>query len=268
MTIAEIEKIIIDTDYKYCSLFDQYDKCIETYNQKENALEKFEIIKKRLSTQPDGFYTIKCRNSVKGAIDLYEYKKGDLKMMSEKPEVINYKYLENDKILSLSIEVERLKAQLDRKDDKIQDLEKEINLLLSENNELEDKITELENNSNPVTLGEETGTPTLMENAKDFLSQIMEFGAPLLDKHFSLKEQALNLEALKIQNSTPRRSQPDQARIDAGKKIEDWINSKKEDPELYKSLYAIYINCSNVLQFSEKLKENNEDLYNEFLTII
>lgn len=266
MTIAEIEKCINDTDYKYCSLYDQYDKCIESWNQKENALEKFEIIKKRLITQPDGIYTIKCRNSIKGSVDLYEYKKGD-QMVSEKPQ-ISVKYLENDRILQLSIEVERLKAQIDRKEDKIQDLEKEVSLLITENNELEDKITELENNSAPVTLGEETGTPTLMESAKDFLGQLMEFGAPLLDKHFSLKEQALNLEALKIQNTAPRRSQPDQARIDAVKKIEDWINSKKEDPELYNSLYAIYINCSNVLQFSEKLKENNEDLYNEFLTII
>jgi len=266
MTIAEIEKCINDTEYKYCSLYDQYDKCIESWNQKENALEKFEIIKKRLITQPDGIYTIKCRNSIKGAIDLYEYKKGD-QMISEKPQ-ISVKYLENDRILQLSIEVERLKAQIDRKEDKIQDLEKEVSLLITENNELEDKITELESNSAPVTLGEETGTPTLMESAKDFLGQLMEFGAPLLDKHFSLKEQALNLEAMKIQNSGSRNSVQDQKRKEVVSKVENWINSKKDNPEVYNSIYAIYINSGNVLKFSEMLKDNNEELYNEFLTII
>lgn len=266
MTLQEIEKCIIDTDYKFCGLFDSNNSCIETYNKLGNAIEKFEIIKKRLITQPDGIYIVKCRNSTKGAIDNYEYKKGE-QMISEKP-AVTVKYLENDRILQLSIEVERLKAQLDRKDDKIEDLEKEINLLMTENNELEDKITELENNTNPVTLGEETPTPSLMENAKDFLSQIMEFGAPLLDKHFSLKEQALNLEAMKIQNSAPRKKQPDQKTIDLVKKIETWINSKKEDPEIYNSLYAIYINCGNLNEFSEKLKENNEELHTELLMII
>jgi hypothetical protein len=267
MTLQEIEKLIIDTDYKFCGLFDQNDSCIETYNRTGNAIEKFEIIKKRLSSQPDGIYTIKCRNSTKGAIDLYEYKKGS-QMISEKPGV-TVKYLENDRILQLSIECERLKAQIDRKDDKITDLEKEINLLLNENEDLENKITELENNSAPVTLGEESSTPSLMESAKDFLGQLMEFGAPLLDKHFSLKEQALNLEALRIQNVKPQqRTEQDKQRAEIVKKVESWINSKKEDMEVYNKLYAIYINCGNILKFSEMLKDNSEELYNEFLTIV
>jgi uncharacterized small protein (DUF1192 family) len=267
MTIQEIEKCIVDTDYKFCSLWDQSNSCIETYNKTGKGIEKFDIIKKRLLSQPDGIYLIKCRNSSAGKIDIYEYKKGD-QMISEKAPV-TVKYLENDRILQLSIEVERLKAQLDRKEDKIQDLEKEINLLLSENNELEDKITQLETDSAPITLGEETAQPSLMESAKDFLGQLMEFGAPLLDKHFSLKEQALNLEALKIQNVKPRvRTEQDQQRAEIVAKVEAWINSKKEDPELYNKLYAIYINCGNVLKFSEMLKDNSEDLYNEFLTIV
>ena len=267
MKLEEIEKCIIDTDYKFCGLFDQNNSCIETYNKTGNAITKFEVIKKRLLSQPDGIYLVKCRNSTAGKIDIYEYKKGD-QMISEKAPV-TVKYLENDKILQLSIEVERLKAQLDRKDDKIQDLEKEVNLLLSENNELEDKISQLESDSAPITLGEETAQPTLMESAKDFLGQLMEFGAPLLDKHFSLKEQALNLEALKIQNVRPKvKSEQDIQRAEIVRKVETWINSKKEDPEIYNKLYAIYINCGNILKFSEMLKDNNEDLYNEFLTIV
>jgi hypothetical protein len=52
----------------------------------------------------------------------------------------------------------------------------------------------------------------MFESAKDFLSEMIQVAAPLLDKHFDLKQQALNLEAHKIlrgqQMAQPRPTQP------------------------------------------------------------
>jgi len=259
MELKEIEQILKDCDYRYCSLWSN-GEMIENWNKAGRALEKFEQIKKRLNSQPSGSYTICCRNSVRGKIDEFTYEKKDgTTPAPQLSENINPRYLENKAYLDLAIANAELK-----KDTEIQALKNEIASLKATIKDLEEQLTEIDIEAESFTLGEEQKTPSLMENAKDFLSSLMEYGAPLLDKHFQLKEQALQLEALKIANRpaaapTPA-PQPAQDPNSKGKKILNWINSKSADGETYTELLEIYQNVKTVNEFIEKVSELDESL--------
>ena len=261
MELKEIEQIIKDSDFYSCSLWSN-DECIESWNKEGRALEKFERIKKRLNSQPAGNYEIWCRNSVRGKIDKFPFEKTDGKPAPALSENINPKWLENKAYLDLAIANAELK-----KDTEIQALKNEISSLKEYIKELEDQISEIDIEAETFTLGEEQKAPTLMENAKEFLSSLMEFGAPLLDKHFQLKEQALQLEALKIANrqtSAPGPAQqPAQDPNVKAKKILQWIRSKHVDGELHSQLMDIYSNVNTVNEFMEKVNELDQNLGNE-----
>ena len=125
---------------------------------------------------------------------------------------------------------------------------------------------------NETNLSEQEPVKSNFENAQNFLSQIMEFGAPLLDQHFQIKKDAMEIERLKYANNLQQRRQapvrpapmpePVVNYSNQIKIIEDWIDSKKET-ENFDKLLAMYHNSATLDQFKELLKQNDEDLLNE-----
>jgi hypothetical protein len=83
-------------------------------------------------------------------------------------------------------EINRLLLEIERKDEIIENLENEV-----------DELVKLKNETN---LSEQEPEKSNFENAQNFLSQIMEFGAPLLDQHFQIKKDAMEIERLKYAN--------------------------------------------------------------------
>jgi hypothetical protein len=148
--------------------------------------------------------------------------------------------------------------EIERKDEIIENLENELDELIKLKNE--------------TVLSEQEQPKSNFENAQQFLSQIMEFGAPLLDQHFSIKKDAMEIERLKYANGLdqrrpqPVRPQPVQDPVQNYsaeiKKIEDWIDSKKET-ENFEKLLAMYHNSNNLPQFRDLLQQNDLELLNE-----
>jgi len=130
-------------------------------------------------------------------------------------------------------------------------------------------IVELEEKLKNVQLSELPKEPTTFETAKSFLSELVSFGAPLLDKHFELKQQQLEIERMKAQGSKPAVQAPNyqapevKKELELENKVKAWIESKSEDQELYNSLIAIYYNSGNITKFAELLNNFNNELYEE-----
>lgn len=256
--IEELAKIQMDQAYKYAGLFDQQGTAIIPFNPNKVPIERRlqEIETKLLSPGlKDGYYIVRCKTTTaKNVIpDSYTVYKGENLSESapvpqqvqivEKhisPDVLTY-----DQALKMQVELEKLKLE------NLQ-LQKENERLLSELSEVE-------------TLSEEAQN-SVWSNAKDFLTELVTMGAPLLDKHFELKEKALTLEAMKINNllgSTNKRPANPVTKPDDQRKIENYILSKKQDPETYEQLAAMYNGAANVEAFLKSLNEYNNLMYNE-----
>jgi hypothetical protein len=206
-----------------------------------------------LKSQPSGTYFIRCRNSSRSKIDNLELNWGNKEVnLSEMniPEISSTKLLENQRILQLSIENANLQKDNERLTDQIADLESTIA-------DLESQIADNNN------LLQEQQTPTLMENAKSFVETLMEYGVPLLNQHWELKKQQMELERMKYGMRSPvRQSAPDPEKVKI-RIIGEWVETKKDQPEIYNALHDISAKSSSVDQFLMLLSEFNTDLYAE-----
>jgi len=140
-----------------------------------------------------------------------------------------------------------------------------------ENKYLKDQITDLETEiaeletAAAVTLSEQTPQPSLLDSAKDFLGNLMEFGAPLLDQHFALKKQQLEIERMKLTNRRPAPGTP-QAVKDSNVQIRiigEWVETFKDQPEIYQALHNISAQSDSVEKFLELLNQFSPDLYEQ-----
>jgi hypothetical protein len=256
--IEDLRKIQQEQQYKYVGLFDYNGAQIIPFNPNRVTNEtRLREIETRLISQglPDGYYIVKCKNSTGKNVktDDYTFYKGEklgeiappapvvvqAPAPTAGPEVLTY-----EGALKLQVELERLKL---------------------ENNNLKQQIEDLKNELSEIeTLGEENKeTAGMWDNAKSFLSELVSVGAPLLDKHFELREKSLALKALEIQSKAPAprpTNNPDQR----NKEIQIFIKSYQEDePEIYEELVKIYNSASNQADFMEKLAAYDQELFNE-----
>lgn len=259
--IEDLIKIQDSQQYKYLALYDSAGKAIIPFNPNSiKASDRLREIETRLSSQglKDGLYIVKCKNSTGKAVstDDYPIMKGEnlscgsdvpaiQTMPTYSPEILTY-----DQALKLNIEVERLKLENVA-------LKKEVAQLQAENAELE---------ANQAHLSEEA-EPGLMDNAKSFLMDAMQFVAPLLDKHFEIKQQALGLEALKLQRlgAMAPRPQAPKANPEVAQKqgIEEFILSFQDDPEKYETLAQMYNTALSQEHFLKSVQEWDVEVYNE-----
>lgn len=262
--ISELQDIHRDQGYRHYGLFDQQGKQIIAFNSnRSTANDRLKEIIVRLNSPGlrDGYYIVKAKNSTGKTIvpDEFTMYKGNLEEAADKvihiqptapiqpvsPEVLTY-----ESALRLQVENATLKMQIENLTKKVSDLEEEIK-------ELETNPTLSEDQNNSV-----------WSNAKDFLAQIMEVGAPLLDKHFELKEKQLTLQAIKLQgNPTTNKNTNPTVNPEAENKkiIENFIMSKKDDEECYIQLVELYNNAESQKQFLDKLKDENLELFTELV---
>jgi hypothetical protein len=261
--IAEIAEIQKKQHYKHVALFDQSGNPIVKFNT--NAIDpgkRLTEILTRLNSDalPDGLYIFKGKNSPSKNVytDDYVILKGKattepmppvLSQTSFSPDVLSY-----ESALKMQVENERLKLENAN--------------LLQKIEQLENELTEQENENSLLS---EQETPNLLESGKAFLSEIVSIAAPLLDKHFELKEKQLSLQALQFQQKyNTRRPSPEQApraREDRHAEIvniESWINSYQEDPENYEILATLYNNAKSKNDFFQTLERENIDLFNQY----
>ena len=265
-TLREIQELSKKFNYKYISLLDQNNKVIIGQNKINKVDEKYKEIFDYLET-PDisNIYFLSGKNSISKNVAGENYlinlthnapkeiiKNNPLNLSSDFTQVANHP------AVKMQQEINRLMLEIERKDEIIENLENEVDELIKLKNE--------------TVLSEQEQPKSNFENAQQFLSQIMEFGAPLLDQHFSIKKDAMEIEKLKYANGLdqrrpqPVRPQPVQEPVQNYsaeiKKIEDWIDSKKET-ENFEKLLAMYHNSNNLPQFRDLLQQNDLELLNE-----
>lgn len=260
-SIKAIFEIQEEQKYKYIGLYDQNGEKVIPFNSNAtSANERLKEIETRLLSEglKDGFYNVCCKNALKGgAADNYCIKKGE--NLSENttanipivqqlpPDLLSY-----SQALKLNVDVERLKLENSA-------LKKEIEQLRLEKREHEISMLNEE---------EEEATPGLMENAKSFLSDAMGFIAPLLDKHFELKEKQLGLQAIQIQhklNYNTKKPSPEMPGSSAREKnnTKDFITSYQDEVEVYEKLAAFYNSATSEEEFMRNVKEWNGEIFNE-----
>ena len=262
--MKDIFEIQEEQKYKYIGLYDQSGNKVIPFNSNAtSANSRLKEIETRLLSAglKDGFYNVCCKNALKGGTaDNYLIKKGE--NLSENttanipivqtlpPDLLSYQ-----QALKLNVEVERLKMENTA-------LKKEIELFKQEQREQELTLLNEEEDESPL--------PGLMENAKSFLTEAMSFVAPLLDKHFELKEKQLGLQAIQIQNrmnNNTKRPSPEQPGSKAREKnnTKDFILSYKDQTEVYEKLAAFYNNATSEEQFLRNVNEYNGDIFKELI---
>jgi hypothetical protein len=253
MELKEALKKIENSGYKRAALFRNNEK-ICAWNTYGKILPKLDEIETRVINNGPGVYVIQAANAAKDVPDQFVIEYGDQTLISEKKMMpdVSPKLLENQKILELSI----LNAEL-RKDNEA--LNRLINDLENDIDELNAKIQEL---SEAQTLSEQAAQPGLMENAKSFLESLMEFGTPLLDQHFALKQQQLEIERMKYQRPKPQAQAPKDQNVQI-RKIGEFVEGYKDQPEIYEALHEISAKSKNVGEFMEYLAQFNSDLYEQ-----
>ena len=263
-SVQDLNALPLLEQYSYFGLFDQGGGVIIPFNSnKVPGSARLREIEKRLLSAGclDGYYIIKCKNSpgVKVVSDNFTFYKGEklaegtpapmapAPAQNFSPDVLSY-----DQALKLQVEVEKYKLENAALRRQISDLEAELNNL----------ETEKENLS-------EGAAPGMWESAKSFLTEIVAMGAPLLDKHLELKEKALSLRAMEIQQRLGQRP-PMQERNPVEKRevdkrsIEDIIMSFQEDPDTYEKLAMAYNEAANQAEFLHTVQELDPELAKNF----
>ena len=260
--IKDIFDIQKEQGYKYIGLFDQQGNKVIPFNSNASSSnDRLKEIETRLTSAglQDGFYNVCCKNALKGGTaDNYLIKKGENLSESQNlnlpivqtlpPDLLSYA-----QALKLNVEVERMKLENAA-------LKKDIA-------ELQSKLLE---NQSLLSEQEDNEEPGLMENAKTFMSEAMSFIAPLLDKHFELKEKQLGLQAVQIQHrldntNRTKRPSPEQAGLKDKNLTESFIMSYKDDPEVYEQLATFFNEAISKEQFLSSVRDWNSEIFNELL---
>jgi hypothetical protein len=253
----EIQNEILAQQYKYIALFDSNDRVLIPYNntQIKPSVRLNEVLTRLKSkTLTDGFYKVMAKNSVQKTIvpDVYLYAKGNTANLNEstKQEII---YMDRpnqnvgmDSVISYTkaLELNTLIARLELENAQ---LKREIDDLQTECDEL--RSNEVQN------LADEK--PTMLENAKSFLSEILTSGAPLIDKYFEQKDRALAIKESQLSLNRPQQIKPAEQKQDVAKKFINWYEKNNKDSEnnVITELVTIYNSVNSIPEFEEDLED-------------
>jgi hypothetical protein len=266
-TISELKKVLSGDIYRHVGLYTADGQKIKPFNTKIAAYpDQVKDILNFLQSDivEPGIYIVKVKKAYSGAAVDYAINKGNVELKETETVTMQTNSLNIPFDFSAAMQHPAVKLQAD-----ITRLELENEDLNRQIEELNEYIGELEEKLKNVQLSELPKEPTTFETAKSFLSELVSFGAPLLDKHFELKQQQLEIERMKAQQSRPAVEAPNyqapevKKEIELQNKVKAWIESKSDDKELYDSLTAIYYNSSSLAKFAELLNNFNNELYEE-----
>jgi hypothetical protein len=268
-TLIELKKILSGDIYKHVGLYTADGQKIKPFNSKFAAYQdNVKDILNYLNSEivDPGVYVVKVKKSYTGSASEYGFNKGNV-TLNEIPEPILKRpglNIPDDFSAAINHPAVKLQSDITRLELENEDLQRQIEELNEYIGELEQKLTE-------QTLSEAPKEPTTFDAAKSFLSELVSFGAPLLDKHFELKQQQLEIERARINRGAtapaPTANAYQAPEVKKEKQIENkiknWINSKNEDPELFNNLMVLYYNSSDIQKFAELLNDFNTELYDE-----
>ena len=266
-TLTELKKVLSGDIYRHAGLYTADGQKIKPFNSKiASYQDNVKDIINYLSSEivEPGLYIVKLKKTYAGAAQEYGFNKGNV-TLNEIPEPILMRpglNIPDDFSAAINHPAVKLQSDITRLELENEDLQRQIEELNEYIGELEQKLTE-------QTLSEAPKEPTTIEAAKSFLSELVSFGAPLLDKHFELKQQQLEIERARINRTAAPMSTaaPAAPKVNIEKQIEtkikNWINSKNEDPELFNNLMVLYYNSSDIQKFAELLNDFNTELYDE-----
>jgi hypothetical protein len=266
-TISELKKVLSGDIYRHVGLYTADGQKIKPFNTKIAAYpdQVKDILNFLQSDIVDpGIYIVKLKKAYSGAAVDYAINKGNVELKETETVTMQTNSLNIPFDFSAAMQHPAVKLQAD-----ITRLELENEDLNRQIEELNEYIGELEEKLKNVQLSELPKEPTAFEHAKSFLSELVSFGAPLLDKHFELKQQQLEIERIRAQGSKPAVQAPNyrapevKKELELENKVKAWIESKSEDQELYNSLIAIYYNSGSLTKFAELLNNFNKELYEE-----
>jgi len=266
-TISELKKVLSGDIYRHVGLYTADGQKIKPFNTKIAAYpdQVKDILNFLQSDIVDpGIYIVKLKKAYSSAAVDYAINKGNVELKETETVTMQTNSLNIPFDFSAAMQHPAVKLQAD-----ITRLELENEDLNRQIEELNEYIGELEEKLKNVQLSELPKEPTTFETAKSFLSELVSFGAPLLDKHFELKQQQLEIERIKAQQSRPAVKSPNyqapevKKELELENKVKAWIESKNEDQELYNSLIAIYYNSGSLTKFAELLNNFNKELYEE-----
>lgn len=262
MTIEEIEKDVMTSDYKRVGLFDNKGNQLVAFNSKSTPLEtRFVEIKKRLASQAmiDGIYQVQAKHWGNRVQPVYYYTnvgdagKGlsDIEIEKVNEIVVPQNRIETGKVDADKYnELYREKLELEVKIEQYESANEE---LYQENVRLTTEIEQLEKE-----VPEDSEQGFLSDSTTKFLSSSIETLIPLADKmleqrdrNLALKELELKMGLLKQQGVTapsiPQNAESQQQPLDdAGNEITDeeeayilaMENLKATNPELYNMAMA------------------------------
>ena len=268
MEINEIKnKLQNREDYAHCGLFTAANKVIVTYNGNRNKTTYADNVKKILNVLQnpelqDGVYIVKCKQVLTGGnVDEYYYNKGSVNT-TQQPMNNTALNLPQDFAAAMEHPAIKLQTEITRLELENEDLNRQID-------ELNEYVAELEGKINSQTLAEIPQPPTAFETAKSFLTELATMAAPIIDQHYQLKAQQIELERARLNQTPPAPSVNSYQAPEVKKerelenKVKAWINSKSADPELFNNLTAIYYNSPSLTKFAELLNDFNTNLYEE-----
>ena len=265
-TLPEIKKILSGDIYRHVGLYTADGQKIKPFNTKiASYQDQVKDILNYLNSElvEPGVYIVKMKKTYSGAAQEYGYNKGNV-TVSENIEVkrLNGLNIPDDFTQAINHPAVKLQADITRLELENEDLQRQIE-------ELNDYISELEQKLSEVNLSELPKEPSTFDAAKSFLTELVSFGAPLLDQHFQLKQQQLDIERarLKMQSPAPTTPAPVNKAVNKEKQIEQkvkaWIDAQSDNEELYNNLIVLYYNSADLGKFAERLNDFNPELYDE-----
>jgi chromosome segregation ATPase len=266
-TLSDLEKIYRSKLYNHVGLYradGTREIGLKTDRTKFNVTwDQIKDTINNKSTLP-GVYIVRFKKSYgSGAVDYYINVGNvgtEIQTLNEVPQVVNNQPINMQSYLSemLNNPLNKLTAQITTLELTNKDLNRQID-------ELNEYIADLEGKLSEVQLSEMPKEPTTIETAKSFIEQLVSFGAPLLDKHFEIKQQQLEIERAKYGARPNNAYQAPEVKKEnkIEKKVQEWIATKSDNEEVYNNLTAIYYNSSDLQKFAELLNDYNTDLYNE-----
>lgn len=265
MEINELKKKLNAGIYNHCGLYSVNNKKIIPLNTKaEKYSDNVKNIINMLSNPEfnDGTYLVKCKVSYNtGSMDEYFISKGEKNETTQTVMNNTALNLPHDFAAAMDHPAIKLQTEITRLELENEDLNRQIE-------ELNEYVKDLEEKVNAQQLAELPQPPTAFESAKSFLTELATMAAPLIDQHYALKAQALEIERARINQQAPAPATNYRApEVNKEKQLENkvkaWINSKANDTELFNNLTAIYYNSTDLQKFAELLNEFNSELYEE-----
>jgi len=205
-TLPELKKVLSGDIFKHVGLYTADGQKIKPFNSKFAAYQdNVKDILNYLNSEivDPGVYVVKVKKSYTGAAQEYGFNKGNVTLNENvdpmpKRSILN---IPDDFSAAINHPAVKLQSDITRLELENEDLQRQIE-------ELNEYIGELEGKLSEQTLSEAPKEPTTFEAAKSFLTELVSFGAPLLDKHFELKQQQLEIERARVNRGTAAPAAP------------------------------------------------------------